>query len=66
MLTSVESAGTHSLRLTLARQLAEVLLRGVSGSEWSAPNEKSIEGPWKPKKYSGLNQVNIMNFVNLY
>lgn len=28
---AVEAAGTHALRLTLARQLAEVLLRGVTG-----------------------------------
>lgn len=65
MLTAVESTGTHSLRLTLARQLAEVLLRGVSGSEWSAPGNKTADGPWKSKKYTGLNQVHFINIFNV-
>lgn len=65
MLTAVESSGTHSLRLTLARQLAEVLLRGVSGNEWAAPANKTSDGPWKSKKYTGINQVCFV-FNNFY
>ncbi|CAH0719764.1 unnamed protein product, partial [Brenthis ino] len=70
MLTAVESAATQALRLTLARQLAEVLLRGVTGQVYKAPQaavappgtlsrrreEYVSEGPWKPKKYAGINQ----------
>lgn len=37
MLRAVESSATQSLRLTLTRQLAEVLLRGVSGVAYSCP-----------------------------
>jgi len=37
MLRAVESSATQSLRLTLTRQLAEVLLRGVSGAVYSCP-----------------------------
>jgi hypothetical protein len=39
MLTAVESSATQSLRLTLTRQLAEVLLRGVSGTVYSCPEK---------------------------
>ncbi|XP_069357886.1 tetratricopeptide repeat protein 7B [Maniola hyperantus] len=39
MLTAVESASTQSLRLTLARQLAEVLMRGVTGQVYKAPQK---------------------------
>lgn len=42
MLSAVESSATQSLRLTLTRQLAEVLLRGVSGTVYSCP-EKANE-----------------------
>ncbi|XP_039755055.1 tetratricopeptide repeat protein 7B [Pararge aegeria] len=73
MLTAVESVSTQSLRLTLARQLAEVLMRGVTGQVYKAPQkvasppqqqgtltrrreEHVSEGPWKPKKYAGINQ----------
>ncbi|XP_023935634.2 tetratricopeptide repeat protein 7B [Bicyclus anynana] len=73
MLTAVESVSTQSLRLTLARQLAEVLMRGVTGQVYKAPQKTSSpqqlqgtlsrrrdehvsEGPWKPKKYAGINQ----------
>nr|CAD7197846.1 unnamed protein product [Timema douglasi] len=38
MLSAVESSATQSLRLTLTRQLAEVLLRGVSGTLYTAPD----------------------------
>jgi hypothetical protein len=37
MLSAVESSATQRLRLTLTRQLAEVLLRGVSGTVYSCP-----------------------------
>ncbi|XP_066988567.1 tetratricopeptide repeat protein 7B isoform X10 [Macrobrachium rosenbergii] len=70
MLSAVESTATQHLRLTLARQLAEVLLRGCSEHAYKAPNQgmKSLdeksrsssslkvgESPWKPQKYSGTN-----------
>ncbi|KAG8235328.1 hypothetical protein J437_LFUL003611 [Ladona fulva] len=38
MLSAVESSATQNLRLTLTRQLAEVLLRGVSGNVYSVPS----------------------------
>lgn len=38
MLRAVESSATQSLRLTLTRQLAEVLLRGVTGVVYSCPD----------------------------
>ncbi|XP_026496331.2 tetratricopeptide repeat protein 7B [Vanessa tameamea] len=73
MLTAVESVSTQALRLTLARQLAEVLMRGVTGQVYQAPRKVAApsqlqgtltrrreeyvsEGPWKPKKYAGINQ----------
>lgn len=37
MLSAVESSATQSLRLTLTRQLAEVLLRGLTGSLYIPP-----------------------------
>lgn len=39
MLSAVESTATQHLRLTLARQLAEVLLRGCSEHAYKAPNQ---------------------------
>ncbi|GBP53931.1 Tetratricopeptide repeat protein 7B [Eumeta japonica] len=39
MLSAVESASTQALRLTLTRQLAEVLLRGVTGQVYKAPEK---------------------------
>ncbi|CAH4036715.1 unnamed protein product [Pieris brassicae] len=71
MLTAVESVATQALRLTLARQLAEVLMRGVTGQVYKAPRgvspptggtlgrrreEQVSDGPWKPKKYAAINQ----------
>ncbi|XP_071440468.1 tetratricopeptide repeat protein 7B [Hetaerina americana] len=78
MLSAVESNATQNLRLTLTRQLAEVLLRGVSGNVYAVPSFVSSsafssgsvqrravrggassggsESPWKPRKYTGLNQ----------
>ncbi|KAJ9596857.1 hypothetical protein L9F63_012113, partial [Diploptera punctata] len=71
MLSAVESSATQSLRLTLTRQLAEVLLRGVSGTNDvssslrksnPASNKKltqiqnsGADSPWKPRKYTGFN-----------
>lgn len=62
MLNAVETKTTQSLRLTLTRQLAEVLLRGVSGTIYTPPSKllptKNTATPrklWKPKKYSGRN-----------
>lgn len=37
MLSAVESSATQSLRLTLTRQLAEVLLRGLTGALYVPP-----------------------------
>lgn len=63
MLSAVETKATHTLRLTLARQLAEVLLRGVSGTIYTPPSSLgrgsstgSSKRLWMPKKYSTRNQ----------
>lgn len=64
MLGAVETHATQLLRLTLARQLAEVLLRGVSGTIYAPPAsmltpKKNVSTPrrlWEPKKYSTRNQ----------
>ncbi|XP_021705407.1 tetratricopeptide repeat protein 7B [Aedes aegypti] len=63
MLNAVETKATQTLRLTLARQLAEVLLRGVSGTIYTPPSglasgksgskNKSL---WEPKKYAARQQ----------
>lgn len=60
MLNAIETRATQSLRLTLSRQLAEVLLRGVSGTIYAPPfSSKSaadkLQGKryWKPRKYTG-------------
>ncbi|KAL6449285.1 hypothetical protein ACFW04_000725 [Cataglyphis niger] len=71
VLSAVESTATQSLRVTLTRQLAEVLLRGISGADYKAPegqgdttvavsnrrtnHHSSSDSPWKPKKYAGPN-----------
>ncbi|XP_076056869.1 tetratricopeptide repeat domain 7 isoform X2 [Oratosquilla oratoria] len=65
MLSAVESISTQHLRLTLARQLAEVLLRGCSEHSYKSPSKdersksssslKTGESPWKPRKYMGIN-----------
>lgn len=64
MLSAVETRATQTLRLTLARQLAEVLLRGVSGTIYTLPTSntptRSASGGnkrlWEPRKYSGRQQ----------
>ncbi|GAB6031720.1 hypothetical protein CHUAL_009466 [Chamberlinius hualienensis] len=70
VMTAVETSTTQSMRLTLARQLAEVLLRGVSEAAYEMPglfqdlSHKSVtsgrlpsasDSPFKPKKYVGPN-----------
>ncbi|XP_026669327.1 tetratricopeptide repeat protein 7B isoform X3 [Ceratina calcarata] len=57
ILSAVESTTTQSLRVTLTRQLGEVLVRGISGAEYKAPNAPTdtADSPWKPKKYLGPN-----------
>lgn len=37
ILSAVESTTTQNLRVTLTRQLAEVLIRGISGAEYKPP-----------------------------
>ncbi|XP_046812367.1 tetratricopeptide repeat protein 7B isoform X2 [Lucilia cuprina] len=68
MLNAIETKTTQSLRLTLARQLAEVLLRGVSGTIYTPPFQKkqgttaalkssgTAKKLWKPRKYAARNQ----------
>ncbi|KAL0275543.1 UNVERIFIED_CONTAM: hypothetical protein PYX00_003362 [Menopon gallinae] len=65
MLSAVESSHTQSLRLAFTKQLAEVLLRGLTGILYFPPNPASkstkksqtnvTESPWKPKQYTGIN-----------
>ncbi|XP_055919182.1 tetratricopeptide repeat protein 7B [Eupeodes corollae] len=59
MLNAIETRTTQSLRLTLSRQLAEVLLRGVSGTLYSPPfntrrsrGNNQAKNMWKPRMYS--------------
>lgn len=62
MLSAVETKATQSLRLTLARQLAEVLLRGVSGTIYAPPTgshrmtSSGAKKLWMPRRYSTRNQ----------
>lgn len=62
MLCAVETKATLKLRLTLARQLAEVLLRGVSGTIYTSPtsnnrtNANQQKKLWMPRRYSTRNQ----------
>ncbi|XP_047990139.1 tetratricopeptide repeat protein 7B [Leguminivora glycinivorella] len=44
MLTAVEAASTQALRLALARQLAELLMRGLAGQEYRAPEPAPTPG----------------------
>lgn len=68
MLNAIETRTTQSLRLTLSRQLAEVLLRGVSGTLYAPPfnNRRSRGGNqaknmWKPRMYSHRIQFSPRN-----
>ncbi|XP_013105951.2 tetratricopeptide repeat protein 7B isoform X3 [Stomoxys calcitrans] len=68
MLNAIETKTTQSLRLTLSRQLAEVLLRGVSGTIYTPPFQKkqgagstlksggTSKKLWKPRRYAARNQ----------
>lgn len=67
MLGAVETKATQSLRLTLARQLAEVLLRGVSGTIYTPPSNNRLTQSsqtkkiWLPRRYSTRNQFQPKN-----
>lgn len=68
MLSAIETKATQSLRLTLARQLAEVLLRGVSGTIYTPPTNSSrmtqgnqTKKIWLPRKHSTRNQFQPKN-----
>ncbi|XP_030375238.1 tetratricopeptide repeat protein 7B [Scaptodrosophila lebanonensis] len=70
MLNAIETRTTQSLRLTLARQLAEVLLRGVSGTIYALPFKGKSGGStlrgsgrqlWKPHKYAARQQFSPRN-----
>lgn len=72
MLNAVESKATSSLRLTLARQLAEVLLRGVSGIIYDPPSRSTASNSkgsltskrlWKPRQYTAKNQFTPKNLA---
>ncbi|KAI5727260.1 hypothetical protein M8J76_017120 [Diaphorina citri] len=58
-LSAIEATGTHALRLSFTRQLAELILRGVSGKLYTAPPNPAIKkntgNPWKPQTYYGVN-----------
>ncbi|EZA53912.1 tetratricopeptide repeat protein 7B isoform X2 [Ooceraea biroi] len=41
ILSAVESTTTQSLRVTLTRQLAEVLLRGITGADYQPPEDQT-------------------------
>lgn len=63
MLNAVETKATQTFRQTLARQLAEVLLRGVSGTIYTPPtsltaakNSAKSKSFWEPKKYASRQQ----------
>ncbi|XP_015922937.1 tetratricopeptide repeat protein 7B isoform X2 [Parasteatoda tepidariorum] len=59
VLSAIETSSTQTLRQTMSRQLAEVLLRGVSEKSYVdyalKRDGKNSDSPWKPKKYVGAN-----------
>ncbi|XP_054715583.1 tetratricopeptide repeat protein 7B-like [Uloborus diversus] len=59
VLSAIETSSTQSLRQTMSRQLAEVLIRGVCEKNYVnfaiKQEGKNPESPWKPKKYMGPN-----------
>lgn len=68
MLNAIETRTTQSLRLTLSRQLAEVLLRGVSGTLYTPPfnsrrtrGANQVKNMWKPRMYSQRIQFSPRN-----
>jgi hypothetical protein len=64
MLSAVESSATQRLRLTLTRQLAEVLLRGVSGIVYSCP-EKAVDSTGQFGYFVLTTEVVICNDINV-
>lgn len=54
-MNALETNSTHNIRQTIARQLAEVMLRGVSSLEWPRFDTSltTSSGPWKPQRYLG-------------
>ncbi|XP_017835718.1 tetratricopeptide repeat protein 7B isoform X2 [Drosophila busckii] len=65
MLNAIETRATQPLRLNLARQLAEVLLRGISGTIYTPPFAIKTAGSskrlWKPRKYAARQQFTPKN-----
>ncbi|KAL6264952.1 hypothetical protein P5V15_005048 [Pogonomyrmex californicus] len=58
ILSAVESTTTQSLRVTLTRQLAEVLLRGISGADYKPPEGQTDTTAVSNRRinhYSGAN-----------
>jgi len=66
MLSAEESRSTGSVRMRIAKQLAEVLLHSVSETQYTPPEsgdsprrvssrQGSADSPWKPRKYGGNN-----------
>lgn len=58
ILSAVESTTTQSLRVTLTRQLAEVLLRGISGADYKPPDGQTdtmAVSNRRANHYSGAN-----------
>ncbi|XP_011860002.1 PREDICTED: tetratricopeptide repeat protein 7B isoform X5 [Vollenhovia emeryi] len=58
ILSAVESTTTQSLRVTLTRQLAEVLLRGISGTDYKPPEGQAdamAVSNRRANHYSGAN-----------
>ncbi|XP_046456271.1 tetratricopeptide repeat protein 7B-like isoform X2 [Daphnia pulex] len=54
VLRAMESSATQTLRLTFARQLAEVLLRKMcQGNYWAVSSAKGPNSHWKSKYYTG-------------
>lgn len=48
MLSAVEAPGAYVSRLTLCRQLAEILLRGIVGNSYVPPAGMSVGGKYIP------------------
>ncbi|XP_012534087.1 tetratricopeptide repeat protein 7B isoform X4 [Monomorium pharaonis] len=57
ILSAVESTTMQSLRVTLTRQLAEVLIRGISGADYKPPQESQTDtmAVRRANHYSGVN-----------
>jgi hypothetical protein len=64
MLRAVESSATQRLRLALTRQLAEVLLRGVSGIVYSCP-EKAGDSVGQFEYFVLTTEVVICDDINV-